>query len=163
MIESKQYQTRAAASLSASSSRWIYHPIIPSLQTSASLPVPSPQPPPRISPFLLSAQQFLRELVALWNAYSGMPDTDVCTLRSNCGGQMFNYTWQAEQQEAAACRNKPLASVLLVRCANNNQFTPPPALIPILGVQTVGRREVKAGKLDLFVYKKQIRQLKSSK
>lgn len=32
----------------------------------------------------------------------------MCTLLSNCGGQMFNYTWQAKQREATGLKNNGL-------------------------------------------------------
>lgn len=52
--------------------------------------------PSGISSLLLSVQHF-RGTLKLWNAYSGLLNAGMCTLLSNCGGQMFNYMWQAQQ------------------------------------------------------------------
>ncbi len=57
--------------------------------------------PSGISSLLLSVQHF-RGTLKLWNAYSGLLNAGMCTLLSNCGGQMFNYMWQAQQWGATA-------------------------------------------------------------
>lgn len=88
-----------------SPSLWTFHPahISPSSFLPCS-PSTVPAPPKRFSPPFRCQYSTFKGIGALWNAYSARPNTGMCTLLSNCVGQMFNYTWQAKQREATPQR-----------------------------------------------------------
>lgn len=56
---------------------------------------------------------------------------------------MFNYTWQAEQQEATLQQGSKTTAHLSAGRANNNQPPHHPKKETILRVQTAGREEVR--------------------